>query len=87
MVCFGFPGADPVGFGVPARAGLDSFLIFAHRACCARAILRRDAAEMTRDCAVVFPDVPAPLSDSMTEIACSNFSTCDCALLRSARSS
>ena len=56
--------------------GSDSFRIFAHRACCARAILRREAADIVRvgadmtlvswfDCR----DIPEPFSDSMTEIA------------------
>jgi hypothetical protein len=77
-----------------ATTGSDSFRIFAHRACCAKAIRRREAALMTLDGAdtvrvgwVACRDVPVPFSDSMTEIAWSKFSTRNCACLRSARSS
>jgi hypothetical protein len=57
---------------------------FAHRAFCASDMRRLAAAETLRD-----PDLrdpTDPFSDSITEIACSNFSTCACALPRSARS-
>jgi hypothetical protein len=43
------------------------------------AIFRREAAEITRTGWFVFWDDPEPFNESMTEIACSNFSTCDCA--------
>jgi len=57
---------------------------FAHRAFCASDMRRLAAAETLRD-----PDLrdpTEPFSDSITEIAWSNFSTCACALPRSARS-
>jgi hypothetical protein len=88
-----FTGAELVTFATPA-AGCDSFRTFAHLACCARAILRREAADTFRVGADMVwvgwfacRDVPLPFSDSITEIAVSNFSTCNCACLRSARSS
>jgi hypothetical protein len=80
---WGFAGADPFVFTAPPTTGFVSFLIFAHRAFCACAIFLREAAEITRAGWFVFPDVPVPFSDSITEIAWSSFSTCDCALLRS----
>jgi hypothetical protein len=42
-----FTGADVVVFVAPAP-GCDPFLTFAHLACCAAAIFRREAAEMIR---------------------------------------
>jgi hypothetical protein len=77
-----------------ARAiGCDSFRALAHLALCARAIFRREAAEIIRVDADVIPvgrftcrDVPEPFNDSIAEIAMSNFSTCNCASWRSARS-
>jgi hypothetical protein len=81
------------------NTGFDSFRTFAHLAFCARAIFNREAFDIRRfgadgnaDADVipvgwcVFGDVPEPFSDSITAIALSNFSTCDCASLRSARS-
>jgi hypothetical protein len=41
----------------------------AHLALCARAILRREAADTTRVVGVAFRDADAPLNDSTTEIA------------------
>src|SRR5213594_2924287 len=58
---------------------------FAHRAFCARDMRRLAAAETIR-CDPSLRDPTEPFSDSITEIACSNFSTCACALPRSARS-
>ena len=62
--------------GLPAAAG-NPFFAFAHRACCASAIFRREAADMTRVGWVPFPDLAPPFNDSITEIAWANFSTCD----------
>jgi len=92
MVCFA-TGAAPAVFATPTNTGFDSFFTFAQRAFCARAIRRREAADMTRIGADLVPvgwlvirDAPVTFSDSMTAIALSNFSTCDCASRRSARS-
>jgi hypothetical protein len=95
-----FTGGGVVGFVVvETNAGCPSFRTFAHLACCARAIFRREAADIIRvgadgDAdADVIPvgwfacrDDPEPFNDSMTAIALSNFSSCDCASRRSARS-
>ena len=96
MVCF--TGVESVRFArvIP---GCDSWRALAHLAFCACAIFRREAAEIIRvgtdgDAeADVIPvgwldcrGVPVPFSDSITAIALSNFSTCDCASRRSARS-
>jgi hypothetical protein len=93
-----FTGAKPDVFAAPV-AGCDSFRTFAHLAFCANAIFRREAADIKRFGAdgdadadvipvgwLVVRDAPEPFSDSITEIALSNFSTCDCASRRSARS-
>ena len=61
-------GAVLVVFAAPA-AGCDPFRAFAHRARCARAIFRREAAEIIRFGWSVFRDVPEPFNDSITEIA------------------
>jgi hypothetical protein len=89
-----FTGAELVVFATPTPAGFDSFRIFAHRACCASAIFRREAADTFRVGAdvirvgwLVARDAPEPFNDSITEIAWSMFSTRACACLRSARSS
>jgi len=82
MVCFA--GADAVVFA--ALTGCDSFRAFAHLAFCARAIFRREAAEIIRFGWLALRDVPELFNDSITEIAWSNFSTCNCACRRSARS-
>ena len=93
-----FTGAGVVVLAV-ATTGCDSLRALAHRARCACAIFRREAAEIIRvgtdgdaetevipvgwlDCR----GVPVPFSDSIAAIALSNFSTCDCASRRSARS-
>jgi len=70
-----------VVFAAPA-AGCDSFLAFAHLALCARAIRRREAADMIRvgadgdaDADVIpvgrftFPVAPVPFNDMISEIA------------------
>jgi hypothetical protein len=77
-----FIGGEPIVF---AALG-DSFRVLAHLALCACAIFRREAAEIIRVGRVAFPDGPEPFNDWITEIALSNFSTCDCASRRSARS-
>jgi len=84
-------GAGAVVFAI--AIGCDAFLALAHLALCARAIRRREAAEIIRvgvDTILfgwfTFPGVPEPFNDSITEIALSNFSTCNCATRRSARS-
>jgi hypothetical protein len=61
-----FTGAEEVVF---AAAGCDPFRAFAHRAFCASAIFRREAADMIRFGWLVLRDVPEPFNDSMTEIA------------------
>ncbi|SRR6266567_4865189 len=76
-------GAEPV----TAFVGSDSFPALAHRARCASAIFRREAADTIRVGWFAFRDAPEPFSDSITEIAWSNFSTSVCARLRSLRSS
>jgi hypothetical protein len=95
-------GAGLVVFAAAeTNTGRDPFRTFAHLAFCARAIFRREAADMIRigadgdadaDADVIpvgwftFPNVPVPFSDSIAEIAMSNFSICDCASRRSPRS-
>jgi len=77
--------------------GCDPCLARAHLNFCARAIFNRDALDIKRlgadedaDADVIgwfgCRDVPVPFNDSMTVIALSNFSTCNCATRRSARS-
>ena len=78
-------GAEPV-FATATAAG-DSFRKLAHRAFCARAILRREAADTIRVGRVIFPDTPVPFKDSIPEITWSNFSNRNCVPLRSSRSS
>jgi hypothetical protein len=80
-----FTGAEPAVFAI-ATTGCDSLRAFAHLARCACAILRREACDIIRVGWAAFPNDPEPFNDSITEIAVSNFSTCDCACLRSARS-
>lgn len=72
MVCFA--GAEGFAFTIPVDR--DSFLALAHRARCACAILRREAAEIIRVGAdvtpvgwLVVPDALVPFNDSMTAIA------------------
>jgi hypothetical protein len=81
-----FTGAEPV-VSIIATTGCDAFLAFAHLAFCARAILRREAADIIRVGWFACRSVPEPFNDSITEIARSSFSTCDCICLRSSRSS
>jgi hypothetical protein len=63
-----FAGAEPVAFAT--TVGCDSPRTFAHRAFCAKAILRREAADITRFDWVVLPGaaVPIPFKDSIPEI-------------------
>jgi hypothetical protein len=61
-------GAEAVVFGARA-AGWDPFRAFAHRAFCASAMLRREAADIIRFGWFVFRDLPKPFNDSITEIA------------------
>jgi hypothetical protein len=75
-------GAEPVVFA----AGSGPFRTFAHLAFCALAIFRREAAEIMRVACFPFRDFPERFSDSITEIAWPNFSTCNCASRCSARS-
>jgi hypothetical protein len=79
-----FTGAEPVVFAIAIDCV--ALLAFAHLARCACAILRREACDIIPVGWFAFPNVPALFNDSITEIAWSNFSTCDCACLRSARS-
>ena len=76
-----FTGVEAVGF-----AAGDSLRNFAHRAFWARAIFRLEAADIIRVGWVACPVGTEPFNDSIAEIALSNFSTCDCASRRSARS-
>ena len=62
-----FTGAGAVGFAI--ATGCDPFLVLAHLARCASAILRRDAADMIRVGWFAGPNVPEPFNDSITEIA------------------
>ena len=63
-----FTGAGFVIFAI-ATTGCDPFFALAHLARCARAILRRDAADMIRVGWFACPNVPEPFNDSITEIA------------------
>jgi hypothetical protein len=65
MTCFA--GAGAVVF--INAIGCDSFRTFAHLAFCARAILRREAADIIRVGWFAFANVPEPFNDSITEIA------------------
>ena len=71
-----FTGAEAVVFA--SAIGFDVPRIFAHRAFCASAIFRRDAAEIIRvgaggevdaDVIPVDRDAAEPFNDSITEIA------------------
>jgi hypothetical protein len=81
MVRFG--AAEPVELAT----GCEPFRILAHRAFCARAIFRREAAVTIRFGWVVVPDAPVPFSDSTPEMIWSNLSSRNCVALRSLRSS
>src|SRR5579864_349737 len=70
------PGAEAVVFVAPTSTGCDSIRTFAHLACCARAILRREADDTFRVVAATTPvgwfaclTAPVPFSDSITAIA------------------
>jgi hypothetical protein len=82
MVRFAGAAADVFASAI----GCESFRALAHLAFCARAILRREAADIILVGSGAFPGVGEPFNDSITEIARSNFSTCDCICLRSSRS-
>jgi hypothetical protein len=77
-------GAELVVF--PADIDCERPGALAHRARCACAILRREAADTIRVGRLDLRDTSEPFKDSITEIAWSNFSTCICARLRSSRS-
>jgi hypothetical protein len=79
-------GVEPVAF--PTTAAGDSFRKLAHRAFCASAILRREAADTIRVGRADLLDAPDdPFKDSIPEITWSNFSNRNCVPLRSSRSS
>ena len=61
-------GAEPVVLAATA-AGFDPLRARAHRACCACAIFRLEAAEIIRFGWLVLRDVPEPFKDSITVIA------------------
>jgi hypothetical protein len=63
-----FAGAGPVVLAV-VTSSCDSFLALSHLVLCARAILRREAADITRVGGFAFRDAPDPFNDSITEIA------------------
>ena len=69
-----------------ADTDCDCFRMLAHRAFCANAIFRREAADMIR-VGRLDSWTPVPLRDSIPEIIWSNFSISICALLRFSRSS
>jgi len=76
----------------PTDIGCECPRTFAHRACCASAILRREAEDTIRiglpdwlDTAEPFAD--DPFKDSIPEIIWFNFSNRNCVALRSLRSS
>jgi hypothetical protein len=73
--------------GFPTDTDCDCFRTLAHRAFCASAILRREAADIIRFGWLVCPAVPAPFRDSTPEIISFNFSKLNCVALRSLRSS
>ena len=61
-------------FSAAAVAGCEPFRTFLHLAFCARAIFRRELADMIRVGCFVVRDSPELFNDSITEIARSNFS-------------
>ena len=69
-----FTRAEPVVFPA-AVAGCEPFRTFLHLAFCARAIFRRELADMIRVGCFVVRDSPELFNDSITEIARSNLST------------
>jgi hypothetical protein len=52
----------------PISIGCDSFRMLAHRAFCAKAIFRREAADIIRAGRLGSWDVPVPFKDSIPEI-------------------
>jgi hypothetical protein len=66
-----FIGAEPVVFAAPTT-GRDAFRTFAHLAFCASAILRREAADMTRVSLLALVRVVPPLTLPRTERAASS---------------
>jgi hypothetical protein len=62
-----FTGAEPVVFAI--AIGCDSFRALAHLAFCARAILRREAADIIRVGWFACRIVAELFNDSITEIA------------------
>ena len=71
-----FTGAEPDVFVAPITTGCDSFRTLAHRALCASAIFRREAADTIRVGADVTPvgwlvvrDGPEPFNDTSSDIA------------------
>jgi len=77
--------AEAVVFLAPVTE-FDFSRALSHLAFCAFAIFRREAADIIGFGWLELRDGPVPFNDSMTEIAWSNFSTCNCASRRSARS-
>ena len=61
-----FTGAEPDVFAAVAEC--DPFPALAHRAFCASAIFRREAADIIRF-GLVFRDVAEPFNDSINEMA------------------
>jgi hypothetical protein len=81
-----FAGEEPVDC-VTNAMGRDFVLRLAHRAFCASAILRRDAADTIRFGWIVPLGAAIPFKDSIPEIISSNFSISTCARVRFSRSS
>ena len=75
--------AEAVVFVAPVNE-FDFSRALSHLAFCAFAIFRREAADIIRFGWLELRDGSVPFNDSMTEIAWSNFSTCNCASRRSA---
>jgi hypothetical protein len=83
-----FAGDEPVDFATTA-IGCDFFRRPAHRAFCASAIFRREAADIIRFgwIALLGTAAPLPFRDSIPEIIWSSLSISICAWLRFSRSS
>jgi|HubBroStandDraft_1064217.scaffolds.fasta_scaffold42715_2 hypothetical protein len=75
--------------GAETNIGCDCFRMLAHRAFCASAIFRREAADIIRFGWIVLLGItpPAPFKDSIPEIIWSNFSISACERLRFSHSS
>jgi hypothetical protein len=71
----------------PADTDCDCLRTPAHRAFCASAILRREAADMIRFGRPDLLDTPEPFKDSIAKITWFNLSNRTCVALRSSRSS